>query len=285
MRFCSFILLILFDIIDSAHVLHAGDGLAASVDQATGSYNITVDGISWLVSGTKDAVSFFGQSPALRNVSATATSITLSWSERTTGAALPWQTSFILPKDASPGTLVLRQVFLDGINDTFAAWPVPPSPSPTNQCSVVAFTDQTGGSTCCGTPGRRPDGRPGGFLNYTRTECCDACVRDPRCNAFVRGPGPPQPNQTKSCWLISGAKGTRSRADRELGWVRNELTTGAGDQVGWLVSCLFVCLFFLYIFTCLLQPNFYIHLLTYSYFVLRTPFARIWSSRAFRPSK
>ena len=233
-RFCPYVLLILFDLSNAANVLNAGDGLVASVDQATGSYNITVDGVAWLLSGAKDTVSFFGQSPTLRNVSSTATSITLSWSERTAGTALPWQTSFIVPTDAPPGTLVLRQVFLEGINDTFAAWTVPPSPSPTEQCTIQAFTDQTGGSTCCGTPGRRPDGRPGGFLNYTRTECCHACTRDPRCNAFIMGPGPPQPNLTKSCWLISGAKGTRSRADRELGWVRNKpsASSGAGDQVG-----------------------------------------------------
>ena len=213
--------------------LMAGAGLEVVVVAATGEYNVTVDGVAWLVSGTTPA-SFFGRVPRLHSITAGAgspsRSVELHWADADTGVVLPWTTAIMVGKDPSgatlpPGAVVFHQRFIDAITNTSHAWPqraaansraaIAAATARNDACGVVAEgTDQSGGTMCCGTPGR--DGsRPGGFRNYSVARCCAACVSAPSCNAYIVSHAATPDDPT--CWLIAGSKGSYPRADRGIG--------------------------------------------------------------------
>ena len=147
----------------------------------------------------------------------------------------------------------MRQVFTKAIPDTNAVWErhqqnhhnqTPPTPPPPNAvCAMVQeATDQTGGQICCGTAG---------VYNLTRDECCQRCIADPRCNAWVMTYPVSNNNNNNNdnndnnsnntfenqksnnisqCWTISGARGSRYRVDRQVGYIPGRQLSHAGDE-------------------------------------------------------
>ena len=69
-------------------------------------------------------------------------------------------------------------------------------------------TDQTGGTMM-----QRIDSSP------DEASCCAACIAKAGCNCWVRGPPQTAPNAPPACFLISGARGTKARSDRTVGFV------------------------------------------------------------------
>lgn len=196
--------------------------MTAIIDRHSGAYSVVVDGNVWLESDASRPVSFFGQFPSLASASIEPAGgkVTLTWKNRTTGRLLPWSTIFLVDRAVHPGSLVLRQVFPEGIKDTAALWPRRSHERrPADQtCGAgMAHTDQRGGHMLERIPG---------LSNVTA--CCERCVADSQCNAWVVGPT----SGVDYCFLIAGAEGAYSRANRTLGLIpgRQPVPALAGDQ-------------------------------------------------------
>ena len=212
----------------SAGAVDGGNGLEVAVDSSSGAYNVTVDGVPWLLSGAGTPATYFGRTPALRSATPTRDGgLAFGWGLEAE-QQLRWETA-VLPGPV-PGSLVFRQSWPAGIANTSVLWR-DAQPRPSKCGSAVARTDQTGGRMCCGTPGRRGSA-PAGFRNYTRAECCAACLAAASCNAFVMAEAETPSDPT--CWLISGATSSRSRPDRDLTMIPGRGggtgAAGAGDQ-------------------------------------------------------
>jgi hypothetical protein len=90
-----------------------------------------------------------------------------------------------------------------------------------HKCDPVKQTDQTGG---------RPISTIG---NTTDGSCCDACLENPACDAWVRmaTPDPKNPHSPGTCWLIKGATGTKASSTRTVGF-KHSLITGKLELAG-----------------------------------------------------
>ena len=189
--------------------LDGGGGLAVALDRASGQYNVTLDGVPWLLSTDTEPATYFGAAPALNSAVASGSELRMTWRD-VAGAPLPWRTDIIAPAD-QPGSLIFRQTFTAGVANTSA--------NVSAACGPVAEgTDQTGGTMI-----ER-------FENVTRPQCCDRCMADPQCDAFVISTNP-TPKTPYSCFLIAGASGSRPRADRAVGRVAGRGGGAAQDSV------------------------------------------------------
>jgi hypothetical protein len=117
--------------------LDGGGGLAVALDRASGQYNVTLDGVPWLLSTDTEPATYFGAAPALNSAVASGSELRMTWRD-VAGAPLPWRTDIIAPAD-QPGSLIFRQTFTAGVANTSA--------NVSAACGPVAEgTDQTGGT-------------------------------------------------------------------------------------------------------------------------------------------
>jgi hypothetical protein len=114
----------------------------------------------------------------------------------------------------------------------------PPPPPPPLACGIKGGAPACSVREATDVTGRKgaPKKDLGSFPNLTRTECCNKCTANPKCEAWARGkegstagsPGLAPPGAVAHCWLVGGVVGTEASVGREVGCpTRNSSSTEA----------------------------------------------------------